>query len=486
MQGMVRIGWVACQITGLALVGLGASGCATTSLLTPHPDRTAGLIRAVEGGRPVAPARTFGRLLKGADRILYLLEAGRLAQLQGDFEASRRWYAEAIRHIRARDDEAMIRLSDAYGAFSAVLINDNAIPYQAEGYERVMLHLEQALNYLLMGDLEGAGVEIRLAAVRQAEAERRRARELEAAQQHEREWSLAQSDALRAVHARLAPMATREAQSFLNAYVYYVSAVIRELLGDEDGAYIDYKKAAALQPGHAQISPDLLRLADRLGMREEADRYRSAWPGVQPRRRPAGSAEIVLFFEEEFLPPKQEVAVWVPLPSGWTAVALPVLATPPPLGPSPELRNGSQCLGSAEPMADLSALAARALQERMPAIATRQMVRAAAKGAAVEAASRQKGGEWAAILFSLYNLISERADLRSWTTLPARASVWRGFIPAGECRLRLEQGGTVSRELAVTVPPGGCVIVWGYRAGRRLEIHGVVISQAERDLTPPG
>ncbi len=467
--GIRRGGW---RGWGAVVAILCCSGCATTSLFNPYPNRTEPLLRSVESGRPVHPERSFGPLLRSADRILYLLEAGRLAQLQGNFESSRRWYGEAAKLIRARDDEAMIRLSEGYGEFSAVLINDNAIPYHAEGYERVMLHLEQALNYLLLGNLEGAGVEVRIAAMRQAEAERRREREIEAARRHEREWQLAQSASLQPVQTGLDRLAAGVKSSFLNGYVFYVSAVVRELLGDENGAYIDYKKAAELQPDNRVVRADVLRGAERLAMTEDWARFRTAWPGAIVRSVPPGSGEVILFFEEEFLPFKQEATVWVPLPSGWTAVALPVFSSPPSGWPSAELLSGNEPLGRVELLTDLTALAARALQERMPAIATRQIVRAVAKGAAVEAASRQKGGEWAALFLSLYNLISERADLRNWTSLPARASVWRGAVPAGEHRFCIRQGDRTSGEWSTTVGPGGRVILWGYRTGRRLELHG--------------
>jgi len=430
----------------------------------------------------VSVDRAFGRRVLGRDRVLYLLEQGRLAQLQGDFAASRAAYAAAIAACREQDEQAVVSLSDLAAKSTALVLNDNAIPYTADGYERVMLHHGQALNFLLSGDPESAGVEARRAAAEQAEARRRRARELEAARTRSRELPRTADARLAPVYSRLDAAASRVANSFQNGYTYFLSAVIREQVDDPGGAFIDYKRAAELAPGNPTLRADVLRLAEALGMEEDGRRYRDLWPETGPVRRMPGEADLIVLFEDGVLPARRELSLFIPLTGsgGWTAIALPVYDGPW-IRPRPlRVRVEDGPSGETAPVCDLGALAARALRERMPAILIRQTLRAAAKGAATHLAhTRTRDGEWAVMFLTLYNLLSERADLRSWISLPQQAGVLRLACPAGRRRIRLApDGGGAAAELELDFAPGGRVLVWAARVGGRLVAQTVSLDSA--------
>jgi hypothetical protein len=122
---------------------------------------------------------------------------------------------------------------------------------------------------------------------------------------------------------------------------------------------------------------------------------------------------------------------------------------------------------------DLNALAARALRERMPAIMTRQIIRATAK-AMVPQLARGDEREVLVFIMSLYSLISEQADLRSWTTLPQDAQVLRTACPPGRQVLTLTHRGTGARAVCeVEIKPGGRTLVLAVRAGGRLTARSV-------------
>ncbi len=74
----------------------------------------------------------------------------------------------------------------------------------------------------------------------------------------------------------------------------------------------------------------------------------------------------------------------------------------------------------------------------MPGIVTRQVARAVTKGVAAKAA-KDAGGGWAELAVTLYNVISEQADLRSWLTLPAHIHVLCAWVEPG-CRRVVLQG----------------------------------------------
>ncbi len=453
------------------------SGCATSSLFNPYPTQTAPLIRRMEQGQTVETGNVFGRRILGRDRILYRMEQGRLAQIQGDWAASRAAYEESIAAVREMDGRAVVSVSDMAGKTSALMINDNAIPYSGDGYERVMLHHEQALNYLFAGDVEGAGVEVRLASAQQAEALKRRALEVAEAQDRARREGIpeVQSGDLNTLYARLDAVAGRVKDSFQNAYTFYMSAVVREMLDDPGGAYIDYKKAAEIEPANPYVRADVRRLAETLGMEEESAAFRARWPEAVPRRVPPGQGEVIVFFEDGFLPARREFSVFIPLfgSGGWTSIALPVYPRVREFAQAVTVQLDSGAAGDTALICDLNALAARALRERMPAILTRQVVRATAK-AMVPSLARGGEADILTIIMSLYSLISERADLRSWTTLPQAAQIMRTACPPGHQVITLTHRGTGARVVCdVEIKPGGRTIVWAVRSGGRLTARAV-------------
>jgi uncharacterized protein len=105
-----------------------------------------------------------------------------------------------------------------------------------------------------------------------------------------------------------------------------------------------------------------------------------------------------------------------------------------------EATLGGSPLGWTEPICNVAALAARALAEQMPGILTRQVARAVAKGVSTHAA-KEAGGEWAGLAMTIFNLVTENADLRSWLTLPAHVHVLSAWTDAGERVLGLSVPG---------------------------------------------
>ncbi len=88
----------------------------------------------------------------------------------------------------------MVSASSLLRVAGAIMMNDNAISYESEGYERVMLHHYQALNYLNNKNLDGAGVEVRRANSEQEEALKIFESEIEKAQKDAEEKNVSGID----------------------------------------------------------------------------------------------------------------------------------------------------------------------------------------------------------------------------------------------------------------------------------------------------
>ena len=90
---------------------------------------------------------------------------------------------------------------------------------------------------------------------------------------------------------------------------------------------------------------------------------------------------------------------------------------------------GSQNL-ELNPLVHIEALAAKTLEQQIPARVSRQVLRLVAKEK-VRAELARSTGDVGNIIANIYNLASEQADTRSWLTLPNQISMARSSLNAG-------------------------------------------------------
>ena len=155
-----------CSLFVLSLI-LQLTGCATSSVLAPYPGQTDEIKKKIAAGQLKDAQQTLEEKKGSADKILYMMEKGRVSFLAKDYETSVKDFGFVLDEMEKNEEKAKITATGAVSQGSALLTNDNAIPYQGEGYERVFVHHYQALNYLFTGNLEGAGVEVRRANLEQ-------------------------------------------------------------------------------------------------------------------------------------------------------------------------------------------------------------------------------------------------------------------------------------------------------------------------------
>ncbi len=101
-----------------------------------------------------------GRLYGDRERVLYHLDRGMLHHFNGDFAESTRHLTEAEHLI---EDLFTRSIADAA---SALLLNDTMVEYSGEEYEDVYLNIFKALNFIELGAIEPAFVEVRRAQIK--------------------------------------------------------------------------------------------------------------------------------------------------------------------------------------------------------------------------------------------------------------------------------------------------------------------------------
>lgn len=413
------------------------TGCATSSLFTPYPEQAAAYRQAANSHNYKKVSSQLEKRTQGKDKLLYLQERGRLTQILGDTEQSRKDYASAINVYDENDQAALIRLGETGSAIGSVLVNDNALAYRGQDYERIMLHTFQALNYWQDKDLEGAAVEFRRATLEQNIAKQKREKDIAKAHQEARKNNV-QTSELEQQLGGLDTAAAGVRDSIENAYAYYLAGVFREGTGDYNNALVDYKRAYEINPALKLLPQDIKRVEQK------------------QRGRRTQEAEIVVIYEQGFISPRVSFSLPIPTIHGYFAVSIPTYPSSAPAAP-PLRVSGAQLHAETQVAAQLSAMAARALKEQLTAMLVRQAVRATLKYETQKQANDNLG-ILGAFSTQIYNIISEQADLRSWLTLPATTQVTRFSVPAGEHQLRLS-GPHGNTQVTVSAKAQGITVV---------------------------
>ncbi len=364
----------------------------------------------------------------GRDEVLFLLDRAMLLRAAGQLEESTRSFEAAKVAIEQRSALSVTEQT------SSLVINDTTRSYVGEPFEQVMIHVFEALNYLETGAVDAARVE-----------------------------------ALQ-VDVRLRELADRYDEPILaeDPFSRYLAGLIYEDEGEWSDAMISYRLAYEAYQAHADRYPisvprplqvDLVRMAARVGLADEARRYRSEF-GIErcpPLPADVGQGELVVFVSNGLAPVKTAESVTLPAPSGLLVrVALPRYEDRPNAVRDARVRvDGREA--DTVPVENIAGLAKATLEARLPGITTRALARAAAKYAAAREA--QKQNQLAGFLLNMAAVLSEQADTRSWLTLPAEIRMARIPLAAGEYRVRLDvlgERGVVERlDLGeVTIRPG--------------------------------
>ncbi|WP_028109685.1 COG3014 family protein [Ferrimonas futtsuensis] len=445
-------------ITLAALASLALSGCASNSLFLPYPAQMGEVKAQLDNGKGQA-LKPLEAGLQGQDRLLYAQEAGRIAQLQGNFDASRRYFEQALSQYDQRDWKALVSLSDLTSQAAAATLSDNLIPYRGQAYERVLVHQYQSLNYLLSGDLTGATVEARRADQAQTLALR--------AYEDRDEVKTLRSASLNRELAKLDALGGNATNSFLNSYTLYQNAILFEAQGEDNDALIDLRKALQAYPDNRLLGAEYVRLSCELDI--DCDGARRQFGA--PAEFAPDQGRVVVLLETGYVPARESVTIPFTIDGYYQQVSLPTyrsLSTPNPRV-NLSLEGTESYQGEAQLIGEIDTLAVRALQEQYPAIVLRQALRVAAKAGTNQWAEK-KGGDVGAIAMQIFNALTEQADRRSWLTLPRQAWMWPKAVTPGQYQLAID--GTPQ---PVEVKAGRTTLVWAVKTGPGIRMHSVIL-----------
>jgi len=437
-------------------------------------------------------------LLKDRNRLLYLMEKGKIEHLRGNYRASNILFEKAYIMI---DDKITTNVGQAV---AGKLTNPMALPYKGEDFEKVTIHYYMALNYFHLGLPNEALVEAKRIDIKLLELN-------EKYKDNKNKYSR-------------------------DAFSQILEGIIYESTGDINNAFIAYRNAAQIYddgggkffgvPTPDQLKKDLIRTAKLMGFEDDYNTYVKKYnmPDYLPKKTdkdgttvqpdpPVPSGEAVIFWENGLAPAKDQIVLtfsaadhWfytsymedgvlhdiiLPVPIGFNAGTVNAIAIPKYrtrqsfYNKAVVISNGNEL--PLEVGQDFNSIAKQCLKDRMLREIVEVVTRFASKKAASAGlAALGKGllGDDGEDIFRLggdiAGAVTEKADTRNWQSLPSTISYIRVPLVEGQTEYIIKKYGPqgIVDTDKITIPyKKGLQIINYFDLGRTQVIPGTTQPQ---------
>lgn len=383
---------------------------ATCSLAcASYPERTAKAFADFQGGQLEKSLKAYERPDTTGSPFLAGAESGTVALAAGDWDAALRNLGKAANEVEEVERKALISPESLGETLLSWTINEGMKRYEGEGYERVLIHVGLSIAYLAKGDFEAARVEVR------------------------------QSNALLESEEKL-----YEKEYRAGGLGHFLSAVTYEMDGHPDDAWIDYRRMRSKGVGTDLAGRALVRLAAKMHREEDLDPEERKFERVD---EPENSASVVVIAGVGIGPFKREILLPIPTPSGLLQWAVPTYAErPQPIdGIEVSVAGGDRSVRTIV-VEDVGHVAKENLEDRIAWLAAKSAVRAVLKRELSQKLG-DEAGTFGWILGTAFTVATERADLRSWQTLPNTWQAARVFLPPGTHEIHVKALGGEARAL---------------------------------------
>ncbi|CZE51144.1 COG3014 family protein [Campylobacter geochelonis] len=353
------------------------------------------------------------KAIENGNDVLYVaLKAGMRARICKEYELSNNFFD--IAESRYKNDVDLKSFFASIGdGVSGTFLNSNSLDYDGRFYERIMINVYKALNFMALGKFDYARVELNRALNRQERAKEYYVDEILKAQNllNDKAKSRNQIGFSDSQISKLSNIYTQNIQAiypnFINPFATYLSGLFFMLENDKKG-YELLKESLEMQPSNLAIKQDI-KFA-KSGKKEP-----QIWL-IYENGQSAGLKEEVfhiplfLFSDEVY----------------HAGIALPVLTSPKQSYTNLEL-NGQKT----SQVADMNAIIQTEFAKISPILIRKEILRALFKSALQYSASQisqRRCDSYGrcyddlnplAMLFGIYSAITTKADIRYIPTLPS-------------------------------------------------------------------
>ena len=439
-------------------------GCAS------YNDRVLPYLKQIGDGNYVQAAKELDKnslLSKPRNRLLFLMEKGKVSHLEGDYQNSNLYFNEADRLLESG-------LGGVVDGAVGTLVNPMTQVYKGEDFEKFMIHYYKALNYLYLHQTEDAIVEARRISIQTQE----------------------QGDKFN----------DKENRYSKDAFSLMLQGLLYESASDVNNAFIAYRNAADVYLASPDsiyygvkipntLKEDLLRTAYQNGFTSEVGKYEKAFNVKYHYKKTSEGGELIFFWENGIVPAKQQKEFFFSLIKDSNGdmvfsdgniivpfynydskkvrsasvqslrVTYPVYVAKPSYFKTAQL---SDTLGSVtfEKAEDINVLAVKTLDQRFAKEMGKTLSRLAVKKSAEYILSESgknagKNGKDDALLtglgygMQLYSLLSEKSDTRNWQSLPDEINYARIPLKKGDNTISLRLQGANGQEEVKTIHVNG-------------------------------
>lgn len=343
------------------------------------------------------------------DRLLKLMDQAILFRSANRFEESNQKLFEASEII-----ELAGYVNVAEQAVTLVS-NEKQTVYQGEDFEKVLVHVYLALNFISL-----------------------------------EQWSEALVEARRVNEILMLMVQEGKRPYQQNAFARYLSASVYERTREVNSAFIDYKKTLEILPGlekvYPQIAIDLLRACQLLGFENELKDYQKQFgERLTEQARQSlkeNQAQVIVLFESGKSPQKyssRETHSKKQKGGSLVEVIVPVAYYKERASLIKRLRIEADHQSSMSvTLNDIEQTAMRHLQDRMGRAIGKALLTAGVKAGIATGIGVASKSEDLGLLAGLLLFAASEADTRSWLLLPEKLQVAKLFLPLDTKDLRLE------------------------------------------------
>ncbi|MDL2266445.1 hypothetical protein LJC46_00450 [Desulfovibrio sp. OttesenSCG-928-G15] len=430
------------------------------------------------------------------------LTLARLYQLQGEWARSIHIFNDAADILDEYEHRATHSVRDISAQIGTFTLSRGAKGYFGAGYERSLLHTFNGMNYLMLGNIQGAAVEMRKMEFRQERWLAESKAIVENMPRAAKQARISPEDLPPSYSMRslLASEAGRRLMStYQDAFSYTLSSIICSKAGDTQYAKVSAKRATALAPSAADL------LHETHAAKGKTSRKKGAGKGKAAKTKAANARKNLKTDDSAQSPPpsrsgKQDVVFIVTTglaPSmyiervrtrfpviGYFVLDMPSFHPPMFRTAPPQIFTEAGDLIAPQALLFTDALAFRSLWDNLRYETAAAYIRAglkaaAASGAYAAAYSSEELRPYSGLVALATTVITDFGTawmddgVRNWDTLPCNGFLARTTLAPGET-LTLTIDDMMSE---IPMPAeGNTVFVWvSYVTPNQLKVHYVTM-----------
>lgn len=347
------------------------------------------------------------------ERVLLHLEHGMVNHFADNYEHSSYHFTEAENEIDALFSKSVSR------AIKSFVVNDNTLAYDGEDYEDIYLNIFKCLNYIHLNELESALVEVRRVTYKLERLDQKYNGLVE---------SLSKADTTSTNEDKWKTGKTNVQNSALGRYL---STILFAKTNKPDDARIEFEnllKAYREQPSVYGTGPNQSKLREIT----EPDRYNVLVQAFAGRAPVKEQNDIRLYLDET---------------DTYLKFSLPSLKTFTSQVSSVKVKFANEETAQLDLIEEMDQVAKEVYKVKEPIIYARTFVRTFLKAAAAAKMKKEAKkenetlGSFVNILGKIAQETTEKADLRSWQTMPGKAFATVLNLRPGEHQIQVQYYG---------------------------------------------